>query len=84
MPNYRTHLQDHHIIEQQTLKSSSLLAKLQSAGKQEPQGDHHGSDRPTGTGEAPGTAEGLSGAHQTAAGGSHFSERRATELRPSV
>lgn len=33
MPNYRTHLQDHHTIEQQTLKNSPLLAKLQSAGK---------------------------------------------------
>lgn len=33
MPNYRTHLQDHHNIEQQTLNNSPLLAKLQQAGK---------------------------------------------------
>jgi hypothetical protein len=33
MPNYRTHLQDHHAIEQQTLKNSELLAKLQQLGK---------------------------------------------------
>jgi len=32
-PNYRTHLQDHHSIEQQTLKNSPLLAELQKAGK---------------------------------------------------
>lgn len=33
MPHYRTLLQDHHGIEQQTLKNSELLAKLQQAGK---------------------------------------------------
>jgi len=33
MANYRTHLQDHHTIEQQTLKNSELLAKLQQTGK---------------------------------------------------
>jgi len=33
MPNYRTIFQDHHGIEQQTLKNSELLAKLQRAGK---------------------------------------------------
>lgn len=33
MPHYRTLLQDHHGIEQQTLKNSELLAKLQQVGK---------------------------------------------------
>lgn len=33
MPYYRTILQDHHGIEQQTLKNSVLLDKLQQAGK---------------------------------------------------
>ncbi|KQR18035.1 XVIPCD domain-containing protein [Xanthomonas sp. Leaf148] len=33
MPNYRTLFQDHHNIEQQTLKNSELLAKLQEVGK---------------------------------------------------
>jgi len=33
MPYYRTLLQDHHGIEQQTLKNSVLLDKLQQAGK---------------------------------------------------
>lgn len=33
MSNYRTIFQDHHNIEQQTLKNSELLAKLQEAGK---------------------------------------------------
>ncbi|MCD0277674.1 hypothetical protein JWH04_01570 [Xanthomonas melonis] len=33
MPNYRTLFQDHHNIEQQTLKNSELLAKLQQAGR---------------------------------------------------
>lgn len=33
MSNYRTIFQDHHNIEQQTLKNSELLAKLQDAGK---------------------------------------------------
>lgn len=33
MSNYRTLFQDHHNIEQQTLKNSELLAKLQDAGK---------------------------------------------------
>lgn len=33
MPNYRTLFQDHHNIEQQTLKNSELLAKLDQAGK---------------------------------------------------
>ncbi|MGH8426281.1 MAG: hypothetical protein ACRER3_28590, partial [Pseudomonas fluorescens] len=33
MPNYRTHFQDHHNIEQQTLKNSELLDELQRAGK---------------------------------------------------
>ncbi|WP_349984718.1 XVIPCD domain-containing protein [Stenotrophomonas sp. WHRI 8082] len=33
MQNYRTHFQDHHTIEQQTLKSSVLLSKLQQSGK---------------------------------------------------
>jgi hypothetical protein len=33
MANYRTLFQDHHNVEQQTLKNSELLAKLQSAGK---------------------------------------------------
>lgn len=32
MLNYRTHLQDHHTIEQQTLQNSPLLARLQKAG----------------------------------------------------
>ncbi|NIJ72270.1 XVIPCD domain-containing protein [Xanthomonas sp. F4] len=33
MANYRTLFQDHHNIEQQTLKNSELLAKLQEVGK---------------------------------------------------
>ncbi|MCC8597085.1 hypothetical protein LN475_10480, partial [Xanthomonas vesicatoria] len=33
MPNYRTLFQDHHNIEQQTLKNSELLDELQRAGK---------------------------------------------------
>ncbi|ARR12855.1 XVIPCD domain-containing protein [Xanthomonas citri] len=33
MPNYRTLFQDHHNIEQQTLKNSELLAKLQETGR---------------------------------------------------
>lgn len=33
MANFRTHFQDHHTIEQQTLKSSSLLSRLQQSGK---------------------------------------------------
>ncbi|MEN5426436.1 XVIPCD domain-containing protein [Stenotrophomonas pennii] len=33
MANYRTHFQDHHTIEQQTLKSSSLLSRLQQSEK---------------------------------------------------
>ncbi|KTF31009.1 hypothetical protein LMG919_20240, partial [Xanthomonas vesicatoria] len=33
MPNYRTLFQDHHSIEQQTLKNSELLDELQRAGK---------------------------------------------------
>ncbi|WP_182657254.1 XVIPCD domain-containing protein [Stenotrophomonas lacuserhaii] len=33
MPNHRTLFQDHHGIEQQTLKNSELLARLQRAGK---------------------------------------------------
>lgn len=33
MSNYRTLFQDHHNIEQQTLKNSELLAKLQEVGK---------------------------------------------------
>ncbi|WIH05025.1 hypothetical protein KHF85_00250 [Xanthomonas translucens pv. graminis] len=33
MPNYPTLFQDHHNIEQQTLKNSELLAKLQEVGK---------------------------------------------------
>ena len=33
MPYYRTLLQDHHGIEQQTLKNSELLAKLQQVGR---------------------------------------------------
>ncbi|MBN6100574.1 hypothetical protein JR064_00135 [Xanthomonas sp. CFBP 8703] len=33
MANYRTIFQDHHNIEQQTLKNSELLAKLQEVGK---------------------------------------------------
>jgi hypothetical protein len=33
MSNYRTIFQDHHNIEQQTLKNSELLAKLQGAGR---------------------------------------------------
>ncbi|WP_017154954.1 XVIPCD domain-containing protein [Xanthomonas phaseoli] len=33
MSNYRTHFQDHHSIEQQTLKNSELLDLLQRAGK---------------------------------------------------
>lgn len=33
MPNYSTHFQDHHGIEQQTLKNSALLAKLQQVGR---------------------------------------------------
>ena len=33
MSNYRTHFQDHHNIEQQTLKNSELLDLLQRAGK---------------------------------------------------
>lgn len=33
MPNYSTHFQDHHGIEQQTLKNSALLAKLQQLGR---------------------------------------------------
>lgn len=33
MPHYRTLLQDHHGIEQQTLKNSALLAKLEQVGK---------------------------------------------------
>lgn len=33
MPNYRTLFQDHHNIEQQALKNSELLAKLDQAGK---------------------------------------------------
>lgn len=33
MPYHRTLLQDHHGIEQQTLKNSELLAKLQQVGK---------------------------------------------------
>ncbi|PWF20623.1 hypothetical protein TP38_00005 [Xanthomonas citri pv. citri] len=33
MANYRTLFQDHHNIEQQTLKNSELLARLQEVGK---------------------------------------------------
>ncbi|OBU53750.1 XVIPCD domain-containing protein [Stenotrophomonas maltophilia] len=33
MSNYRTHFQDHHNIEQQTLKNSELLDELQRAGR---------------------------------------------------
>lgn len=33
MSNYRTIFQDHHNIEQQTLKNSALLAKLEQAGR---------------------------------------------------
>lgn len=33
MPNYRTLFQDHHNIEQQTLKNSELLDELRRAGK---------------------------------------------------
>lgn len=33
MSNYRTHFQDHHSIEQQTLRNSLLLGKMQDAGK---------------------------------------------------
>lgn len=33
MPSYRTLFQDHHNIEQQTLKNSELLAKLQETGR---------------------------------------------------
>ncbi|WP_311238666.1 MULTISPECIES: hypothetical protein [unclassified Xanthomonas] len=33
MPNYRTLFQDRHNIEQQTLKNSELLAKLQETGR---------------------------------------------------
>lgn len=33
MPNYRTHFQDHHSIEQQTLRNSELLDELQRAGR---------------------------------------------------
>ena len=33
MPNYRTQYQDHHGVEQQTLKNSELLDTLQRAGE---------------------------------------------------
>lgn len=33
MAGHTTHLQDHHAIEQQTLRHSPLLAKLQEAGR---------------------------------------------------